>query len=69
MFFDFGCFLRSLLTSLYVALHIACISQHAETAKVLLELGLRDSEDCCGNTAQQLAKKTDVVQVFDRCLK
>lgn len=69
MFFDLVCFLRSVLSSLHAALHMACIGQHAETAKVLLELGLRDSEDCCGTTAQQLAKKTDVVQVFDHCLK
>lgn len=67
--YGFVCFLRSVLSSLRAALHMACIGQHAETAKVLLELGLPDSEDCCGATAQQLAKKTDVVQVFDPCLK
>lgn len=46
---------------------MACIGQHAEAAKLLLELGLQDSEDCCGATAQQLAKKPDVVQLFERC--
>lgn len=48
---------------------MACIGQHAETAKALLELGLKDSEDCGGVTAQQLAEKTDVLQVFEHCLK
>ncbi|XP_029017745.1 ankyrin repeat domain-containing protein 16 [Betta splendens] len=46
------------------ALHMACIGQHKEAAKVLLQLGLEDSEDASGTTAQQLAKKPDVLQVF-----
>lgn len=44
---------------------MACIGQHAETAKALLELGLQDSEDCGGATARQFAQKPDVVQVFE----
>lgn len=67
--FLFVCFLRSVLSSLLAALHMACIGQHAETARVLLALGLRDSEDCGGTTAQQLAQKADIVQVFDHNLK
>ncbi|XP_013875600.1 ankyrin repeat domain-containing protein 16 isoform X2 [Austrofundulus limnaeus] len=47
------------------ALHMACIGQHAKTARTLLELGLRDSEDTSGTRAQQLAKKPDVVRVFE----
>lgn len=47
------------------ALHMACIGQHAEAAKTLLQLGLKDSEDALGTTAQQHAKKLDIVKVFE----
>ncbi|XP_056133697.1 ankyrin repeat domain-containing protein 16 [Lampris incognitus] len=46
------------------ALHMACIGQHADTARALLQLGLRDSADESGTTAQQLARKPDVLNVF-----
>ncbi|XP_071391690.1 ankyrin repeat domain-containing protein 16 [Centroberyx affinis] len=46
------------------ALHMACIGQHAEAAGTLLQLGLEDTEDASGSTAQQLAKKPDVLRVF-----
>lgn len=52
------------LTLVLSALHMACIGQHAEAAKMLLQLGLKDSEDASGTTAQQLTKKPDVVKVF-----
>lgn len=54
-----------LTAPLLSALHMACIGQHAEAARTLLQLGLNDSEDACGTTAQKLAKKPDVVQVFE----
>lgn len=54
-----------LISSVFSALHMACIGQHAEAARTLLQLGLKDSEDASGTTAQQLAKKPDVVQVFE----
>lgn len=44
---------------------MACIGQHAEAAKTLLQLGLKDSEDALGTTAQQHAKKPDIVKVFE----
>lgn len=47
------------------ALHMACIGQHAAAARTLLQLGLRDSEDACGATAMQHARKPDVVRVFE----
>ncbi|XP_030640327.1 ankyrin repeat domain-containing protein 16 [Chanos chanos] len=50
------------------ALHMACIGQHAETARMLLQLGLRDMEDNSGVTARQLAKKPDIIGVFE-CLE
>lgn len=62
-------FLISALSSLHTALHMASIGQHAGTVKLLLELGLKDSGDCCGTRAQQLAQKPDVVQVFEHCVK
>lgn len=46
------------------ALHMASIGQHAEAAGTLLQLGLEDSEDAMGATAQRHAKKADVVKVF-----
>lgn len=47
------------------ALHMACIGQHADAARTLLQLGVKDSEDASGTTARQLAKKADVVRVFE----
>lgn len=44
---------------------MACIGQHAEAARTLLQLGLGDSEDVSGTTAQQHAKKPDIVKVFE----
>ncbi|XP_022060945.1 ankyrin repeat domain-containing protein 16 [Acanthochromis polyacanthus] len=47
------------------ALHMSCIGQHAEAARTLLLLGLRDSEDATGTTARQLARKPDVVKALE----
>ncbi|XP_077565469.1 ankyrin repeat domain-containing protein 16 isoform X1 [Stigmatopora nigra] len=47
------------------ALHMASIGQHAEAAKTLLRFGLEDYPDASGITARALARKTDVLQVFD----
>ncbi|XP_061124544.1 ankyrin repeat domain-containing protein 16 [Syngnathus typhle] len=47
------------------ALHMASIGQHAEAARTLLQLGLKDSQDASGTTARQLAKKSDIVKVFE----
>ncbi|TNN45673.1 Ankyrin repeat domain-containing protein 16 [Liparis tanakae] len=47
------------------ALHMACIGQHAAAARTLLQRGLRDSEDACGATAMQHARKPDVVRAFE----
>ncbi|XP_029507975.2 ankyrin repeat domain-containing protein 16 [Oncorhynchus nerka] len=47
------------------ALHMACIGQHAEAVRTLLQLGLVDVVDASGSTAQQLAKKNDVLRVFE----
>ncbi|XP_030295161.1 ankyrin repeat domain-containing protein 16 [Sparus aurata] len=47
------------------ALHMACMGQHANTASTLLQLGLKDSEDASGTTARQLARRPDVVRVFE----
>lgn len=43
---------------------MACIGQHADAARALLQLGLEDSEDALGATAQQHAKKPEILQVF-----
>uniref|UniRef100_A0A8C7RWX2 Ankyrin repeat domain-containing protein 16 n=1 Tax=Oncorhynchus mykiss TaxID=8022 RepID=A0A8C7RWX2_ONCMY len=47
------------------ALHMACTGQHAEAVRTLLQLGLVDVVDASGTTAQQLAKKPDVLRVFE----
>lgn len=44
---------------------MACIGQHAVTARTLLQLGLTDSEDSTGSTARQHAKKPDITRVFE----
>ncbi|NXL87146.1 ANR16 protein, partial [Alectura lathami] len=46
------------------ALHAACAGQHAAAARILLGAGLRDTADSTGTLAQQLARKPDVIQVF-----
>ncbi|KAJ6666301.1 hypothetical protein lerEdw1_000573 [Lerista edwardsae] len=46
------------------ALHMACAGQHAACTQVLLQAGLKDSPDSTGTHAQQLAKKSDVLQLF-----
>ncbi|XP_065599885.1 ankyrin repeat domain-containing protein 16 isoform X2 [Cyrtonyx montezumae] len=46
------------------ALHAACAGQHSGAARILLNTGLKDSEDSTGTLAQQLARKPDVIQVF-----
>nr|XP_019955403.1 PREDICTED: ankyrin repeat domain-containing protein 16 [Paralichthys olivaceus] len=47
------------------ALHMACIGQHAGAVRLLLQLELEDSEDASGTTARQLARKPDVMAVFE----
>lgn len=44
---------------------MACIGQHAITARTLLQLGLTDTEDSTGTKARQHAKKPDVSRVFE----
>lgn len=46
------------------ALHMACAGQHAACTQVLLQAGLKDSPDSTGTHAQQLAKKSDLLQLF-----
>ncbi|NXI79431.1 ANR16 protein, partial [Rhipidura dahli] len=46
------------------ALHAASAGQCAEAARILLRAGLLDTPDATGTLAQQLARKPDVIQVF-----
>ncbi|NXY52872.1 ANR16 protein, partial [Callaeas wilsoni] len=46
------------------ALHAASAGQRAEAARILLRAGLRDAPDATGTLAQQLARRPDVIQVF-----
>ncbi|KAK4831961.1 hypothetical protein QYF61_020338 [Mycteria americana] len=46
------------------ALHAACAGQQAATARILLRAGLQDTPDGTGTLARQLARKPDVIQVF-----
>ncbi|XP_075713613.1 ankyrin repeat domain-containing protein 16 [Rhinoderma darwinii] len=46
------------------ALHMACSGQHARCAEFLLKSGLKDTADCSGTFAEQLAKKDDIKKVF-----
>ncbi|NWR58626.1 ANR16 protein, partial [Bucorvus abyssinicus] len=46
------------------ALHAACAGQQADTARMLLHAGLHDTPDGTGRLAQELARKPDVIQVF-----
>ncbi|KAJ3611925.1 hypothetical protein NHX12_020205 [Muraenolepis orangiensis] len=48
------------------ALHMASMGQHADAVRTLLALGLGDSEDASGTTARQMAKKPDVLGVFQQ---
>ncbi|XP_068163381.1 ankyrin repeat domain-containing protein 16 [Antennarius striatus] len=51
------------------ALHMASVGQHVDAAMALMQLGLKDSEDASGTTAQQLAKKPDAVRLFESGLQ
>ncbi|NXW85436.1 ANR16 protein, partial [Alopecoenas beccarii] len=46
------------------ALHAACAGQQADAARILLSAGLQDAPDGTGTLARQLARKPDVIQVF-----
>lgn len=46
------------------ALHAACAGQQAGAARILLRAGLQDTPDGTGMLARQLARKPDVIQVF-----
>ncbi|XP_061494052.1 ankyrin repeat domain-containing protein 16 isoform X4 [Rhineura floridana] len=46
------------------ALHMACAGQHAACVQILLQAGLRDSPDSTGTHAQQLVKKSNLLQLF-----
>ncbi|NXI41389.1 ANR16 protein, partial [Galbula dea] len=46
------------------ALHAACAGQQASAARSLLQAGLQDAPDATGTLARQLARKPDVIQVF-----
>ena len=48
-----------------LALHMACIGQHADTVRTLLQLGLADTEDISGTMAKEHAKKIEVLNVFE----
>lgn len=47
------------------ALHMACIGQHVDTVRMLLQMGLTDTEDNTGNTARQYAIKPHIKDVFE----
>ncbi|XP_059367877.1 ankyrin repeat domain-containing protein 16 [Carassius carassius] len=47
------------------ALHMGCIGQHVDAVRMLLQLGLTDTEDNTGNTARQYAKKPQIKEVFE----
>uniref|UniRef100_A0A8C6XJ28 Ankyrin repeat domain-containing protein 16 n=1 Tax=Naja naja TaxID=35670 RepID=A0A8C6XJ28_NAJNA len=47
------------------ALHMASARQHAPCVRFLLQAGLKDSPDDAWTYARQLAKKTDLVQIFE----
>lgn len=46
------------------ALHAACAGQHAAATRILLGAGLRDGPDGAGTLARQLARKPEIIQVF-----
>ncbi|XP_040269297.1 ankyrin repeat domain-containing protein 16 [Bufo bufo] len=46
------------------ALHMACTGQHAGCVEFLMKSGLKDTADCNGTFAEQLAKKDDVKKIF-----
>nr|XP_005504380.1 ankyrin repeat domain-containing protein 16 isoform X3 [Columba livia] len=48
----------------WAALHAACAGQQADAARILLRAGLEDAPDGTGTLARQLARKPDVIQVF-----
>ncbi|XP_039201703.1 ankyrin repeat domain-containing protein 16 isoform X1 [Crotalus tigris] len=47
------------------ALHMASARQHAPCVRFLLQAGLKDSPDDTGMYARQLAKKPDLLQLFE----
>uniref|UniRef100_A0A8C2PSN4 Ankyrin repeat domain-containing protein 16 n=1 Tax=Cyprinus carpio TaxID=7962 RepID=A0A8C2PSN4_CYPCA len=47
------------------SLHMACIGQHVDAIRMLLQLGLRDTEDNTGNTAKQYARNPHIKEVFE----
>lgn len=49
----------------FAALHMACIGQHVDAVRILLQLGLKDTEDNTGNRARLYAKKTHIKEVFE----
>ncbi|KAL7979862.1 hypothetical protein Chor_008200 [Crotalus horridus] len=48
-----------------LALHMASARQHAPCVRFLLQTGLKDSPDDTGMYARQLAKKPDLLQLFE----
>ncbi|NWU33703.1 ANR16 protein, partial [Hylia prasina] len=46
------------------ALHAASTGQHPEAARLLLRAGLQDAPDASGTLAQQLARRPELIQVF-----
>ncbi|KFP78054.1 Ankyrin repeat domain-containing protein 16, partial [Acanthisitta chloris] len=46
------------------ALHAACAGQQVAATRILLRAGLRDAPDATGTLARQLARKPDVIQLF-----
>ncbi|KAI8486464.1 Ankyrin repeat domain-containing protein 16 [Branchiostoma belcheri] len=49
-----------------LALHMASGGQHADCVRVLLTSGAKDEADCSGNTAEQLARKQAVKEMFSQ---
>ncbi|XP_019635716.1 PREDICTED: ankyrin repeat domain-containing protein 16-like [Branchiostoma belcheri] len=49
-----------------LALHMASGGQHADCVRVLLTSGAEDEADCSGNTAEQLARKQAVKEIFSQ---
>ncbi|XP_072774465.1 ankyrin repeat domain-containing protein 16 isoform X5 [Taeniopygia guttata] len=46
------------------ALHVASAGQHVVATRILLRAGLQDAPDATGTLAQQLARRPDVIQLF-----
>ncbi|XP_026580854.1 ankyrin repeat domain-containing protein 16-like, partial [Pseudonaja textilis] len=56
---------RCSASSAHTALHMASARQHTPCVHFLLQAGLKDSPDDAWTYARQLAKKTDLVQLFE----